>query len=98
MAIHKTESIVLRKRDFRETSLIVDFYTRDFCKLSGLLKGIRTDPNKFASTLEPFTLCEIIFYEKRNSDLHLVSQAYTRNNFDPIRQSITKVGTASFMM
>ncbi|MBP7836336.1 MAG: recombination protein O N-terminal domain-containing protein, partial [Candidatus Omnitrophica bacterium] len=30
MPIHKTEAIVLRRRDFRETSLIVDLYTRDF--------------------------------------------------------------------
>jgi DNA repair protein RecO (recombination protein O) len=98
MSIHKTEAIVINRRDFRETSLIADFYTRDFGKLSGLLKGIRGDPSKFASNLEPFSLNEIIFYRKRNSSLHLVSQADKKNNFDNIRQNIVKTGMSAFIM
>ncbi len=98
MSIHRTQALVLNKRDFRETSIIADFYTRDFGKLRGLLKGIRTEPAKFASNLEPFSLNEIIFYRKRNSSLHLVTQADKRNNFDSIRQSIVKVGMASLTM
>lgn len=78
--------------------MIADFYTRDFGKLSGLLKGIRTEPAKFASNLEPFSLNEIIFYRKRNSSLHLVTQADKRNNFDSIRQNVTKTGMSSLMM
>ncbi|MBU1870470.1 MAG: DNA repair protein RecO [Candidatus Omnitrophica bacterium] len=98
MSIDKTEALVLRKRDFRETSLIVDFFTRDFGKVSGLLKGIRTEPKKFASSLEPFSYNEIIFYRKRNTSLHLVSQADARNNFDRARQNIVKITIGSFMM
>lgn len=98
MSIHRTEAIVLNKRDFRETSIIADFYTRDFGKLSGLLKGIRTEPAKFASNLELFSLNEIIFYRKRNSSLHLVTQADKKNNFDSVRQSIVKAGMASLTM
>jgi len=98
MPIHKTESLVLRKWDFRETSLIVNFYTRDFGKLSGILKGIKTEPAKFASTLEPFSHNDIVFYKKINSALHLVSQCDRRDNFDPIRQNIYKVGAASLMV
>ena len=98
MSIHKTEAIVLNKRDFRETSTIADFYTRDFGKVSGLLKGIRDDPEKFATNLEIFSHNEIIFYRKRNSSLHLVSQADKRNNFENIRQDIAKVASGCFMM
>ena len=98
MPINKTQGLVIRKRDFRETSLIIDFFTRDFGKISGLLKGIRTDPKKFASTLEPFSQNEIIFYEKRNSALHLVSQADIINNFDSIRLNLSRVGAASYIM
>ncbi len=98
MPIHKTEAIVLSRFDFRETSLIVNFYTRDFGKLSGILKGIRQEPAKFASTLEPFSLNEIIFYKKINTSLHLVSQCDMRNNFRLIRQNISRIGLASIMM
>ncbi|KPK97857.1 MAG: hypothetical protein AMJ95_06970 [Omnitrophica WOR_2 bacterium SM23_72] len=97
MSIHKTEAIVLNRRDFRETSLIVNFYSREFGKISGLLKGMRTEPAKFASTLEPFSLNDIIFYKKRNSELHLVSQADLKDGFDEIRRNLSKVSTASLI-
>ncbi len=98
MSIDKTEALVLRKMDFRETSLIADFYTREYGKVSGLLKGIRAEPQKFASSVEPFSHNEIIFYRKRNSSLHLVSACDARENFAGIRQDIAKTGIASYMM
>src|SRR3989338_1831147 len=98
MPIHKTEAIVLRRFDFRETSLIADFYTRDFGKLSGLFKGIRSEPGKFASNVELFSHNEVIFYRSRNSSLHLVWQCDKKNSFDLIRQSISRSGLACFMM
>jgi len=88
MSIDRTEAIVLNKRDFRETSLIISFYTRDFGKLNGILKGIRAEPPKFATNPELFSHNEIIFYKKTNSSLHLVSQADKLDNFTRIRQSI----------
>ena len=86
------------RRDFRETSIIAEFYTSEFGKISGLLKGIRSDPDKFASNLEPFSLNEIVFYRKTHSPLHLVSQADKLDNFTRIRQSIEKTVMAGFMM
>jgi len=97
MSIHKTEAIVINRFDFRETSLIVNFYTRDFGKIRGILKGIRREPKKFASTLEPFSFNEIIFYRKINSTLHLVSQCDIRNNFHGIRRDMLKVGAGGII-
>jgi len=98
MPICKTEALVTARRDFRETSLIVDFYTRDFGKLTGLLKGIRTEPKKFASPVGLFSHNEIIFYQKRSSSLHLVSECDLLGDFNAARHSIMRSGMASFMM
>ena len=98
MPIDRTQALILNRQEFRETSLIVNFYTRDFGKLSGLLKGIRAEPVKFASNLELFSQNEIIFYRNTNSGLHLVSQCDLNNNFTGIRQGIIKTAMASFMM
>jgi len=98
MSIDRATALVLNKRDIRETSIIVDFYSREFGKLTGLLKGIRTEPEKFASNLEPFSLNEIIFYRKTHSSIHLVSQADKLNNFTQIRSSLEKTTQAVFMM
>ena len=98
MSIERTQGLVLNKRDLRETSLIVDFYTKEFGKICTILKGIRTDPKKFASNLELFSLNEIIFYRKTHSSYHLVSQADKIDNFTRVRGNIERTTTASFMM
>ena len=97
MSIDRALGLVLNKRNLRETSIIADFYTKEFGKISGVLKGIRAEPEKFASNLEPFSLNEIIFYRKNNSGLHLVSQADKLDNFTRIRGSIERTITAGFM-
>jgi len=98
MSIHKTEAIVLKRFDFRETSLIVHFYTRDFGRINGILKGIRKEPAKFASTLQPFSHNEIVFYKKNSTSLHLVSQCDIKDNFDAARQNMIKIGSASIII
>jgi DNA repair protein RecO (recombination protein O) len=98
MSIHKTEAIVLRKRDFRETSLIAEFYSKDYGKFSGVLKGIRAKPGKFGSTVEPFSHTEVVFYRSRSHDLHLVGQCDTRDNFDAVRSDMIKSIIGGYMM
>lgn len=98
MSLVHTDSIILRKYDCRETSLILNFFTREQGKISGLLKGVRTEPAKFASSLELFSLNELIFYPKRNSSLHLVSACDLKDNFSALRGDISKVGVATVMM
>jgi DNA repair protein RecO (recombination protein O) len=98
MAINKTDAIVLSKRDFRETSVIANFYTRDFGKMTGLLKGLRTEPAKFASSVEPFSYNEIVFYQKRNSALHLVSQCDLKEDFYNLKKDLPKLSLCSLIM
>lgn len=98
MAILKSEAIVLKTFDFRETSLIAHFFTRDYGRLDGILKGIRSDSRKFASNLEPFSLNEIIFYQARSSGLHLISQCDLKDDFTVIRNNLKSIAYASYIM
>ncbi len=98
MSLERTECLVIKTIDFRETSLIANFYTKDYGKISALLKGIREEPKKFASTLEPFSYNEIIFYKKKNTTLHLISQCDLRDNFNAIREDLQKITVASLIM
>ena len=98
MAILKAEAIVLKTFDFRETSLIVNFFTKEYGRLDGILKGIRKDPRKFSSTLEPFSLNEIVFYQSRHSSLHLVSQCDIKDNFNTARSNLKAIAFASYLV
>ncbi len=95
--ILKTEAIVLKSLDFRETSQIVTFFTRDYGKVRGVLKGIRKDPKKFGSSVDRFSINEIVYYRYRNSDLHLISQCDLRQYFFKIREDFKKSMAASYI-
>ncbi len=74
MAIQRTNAIVLKRFPVRETSLVAVFFSQDFGKFSGILKGIRKKPKKFNSPVDLCSINQIVFYPSRNSSLHLVSQ------------------------
>lgn len=89
---------MLKRMDFRETSMIVNFYTKEFGKITGILKGIRGNPAKFASSLEPFSVNDIIFYSNNRSSLHLISECELQDNLALIRQNISKTASASIII
>ncbi len=74
MGLHTTDAIVLRRYPFRETSVVVSCLTDRFGKLKGLIKGLRVQPNRHRSQMEPMTINRIVFYDTHTSQLHLISQ------------------------
>ena len=94
--IVKTEGIVLKNFDFRETSRIATFFTRDFGKVKGILKGIRKDPKKFGSSVEKFSVNDIVYYRYRNSDLHLISHCDMKDFYSGLRQDLERMTAASY--
>ena len=96
--IHKTEAIVLKSIDFRETSRITTFFTHQYGKVKGVLKGIRKDPKKFGSNVDRFSINDIVYYQYRNSDLHLISHCDLKAFFFPIRQDLKRTMAASYIL
>ena len=95
----KTEAFVLKTMDYRDTSLCVRFYTRDAGKLSGIIRGIRDARARYGSTLEPFSLNEILFYRRRRGgDLHQVTQVETLDLFTPVREDLERLSYASYFV
>ena len=96
--IVQTEGIVLKSFNIRETSRIVTFFTKDFGKVKGILKGIRKDPKKFGSNVDNFSVNGIVYYQYRRSDIHLVSQCDLKDYFFPIRKDLKRSLAASYML
>ena len=98
MAIQKTEGILLRKADLRETSLILTFYTRDFGKIKGIVRGVRGPRSSCGgASMEIFALDDLVFYERRKSDIFTISQCDLSEFFGPIRASLEKLSYASYL-
>lgn len=93
----KTEGIILRSRHFRNTSLILTFYTKDRGKIEALAKGIKNRISKGEGGMEVFSQVEIIYYE-RGHILRLLSHSYLLNSFRFLRMSPLKFTCATYLV
>jgi len=87
--IKNSLAIVLNKSEYKETSLIVTFYTKDFGKITGLVKGARR-PGKYNSKFDLFSLNEIVFYEKSSNSFNIISECNLVKSYQDIRKDIHK--------
>ena len=90
MSIQKSEAILLTKRDIRETSSIAEFYTKDFGKIKGLIKGVRGPQAKFGIYLHEFAKFDIVFYDKRKADTYMITQCDLLNPYTEIAEDLDK--------
>lgn len=70
MPARVSEAIVLRTYPFRESSLVVSFFTREQGKLRGVARGARqTKNNKFGSGLERMSLVRMYYSQREGAEL-----------------------------
>lgn len=96
MSIHKTEAIVIKVIPFRSSSLIVTFFTPSLGKIRGVVKGVHREGEIRQAGFELFTHAEYIFYEKKRSDLHLISDAAILDSHNAIRNRLEGIAYASY--
>lgn len=98
MAIEKTDGILLRRRSLRESSLILTFYTKDFGKMSGVIKGARGPRAQLGINPQLFSLNRIIFYESKRKRLSIISQCDLLDLFRLIRRDLQKSVYAEYFL
>jgi DNA repair protein RecO len=89
--ILKTEAVVLRTMDYRETSKILTLYTRQSGKMGVMVKGARQRKNSFGSTLEPLSHIAAVIYTKEGRDLQLLTECDHCRVFRAIPTSLEKM-------
>lgn len=96
MAIQKTQSYLLRKIPLRETSWILTCLTRSFGKLKGVVKGARKEKSTWFSACEPFTLANMVFYEKPKTGLHLITELAVLQPHERLRRNLPALTYAGY--
>lgn len=97
-SIIKTKAFVLNKLDFGDTSKIANFYTIDFGRISGIIKGARSPKSKIGRTIDVMNFVELVFYKKDNREVQLVSQADLISHYPNIKSDLEKLKYASAIM
>ncbi|MCM8765298.1 MAG: DNA repair protein RecO [Candidatus Omnitrophica bacterium] len=77
--IEKAEALVLRRKEFRETSLLLTLFTREHGKINGLAKGVRLPLTRWGSNFPLFSHNLILFYPRRG--ISLVTEAELLDDF-----------------
>ena len=73
--IVKTRAVVLREIKYRDQSKICSLYTREFGKVSVIIKGARNPKNRLSGLFNAGNILDLVLYKKSGRDLHLVSDA-----------------------
>lgn len=89
--IIKTEAIVLNKINYGDTSIIATFYTKEYGKLSGILKGGRSSKSKIGAAVNPINHIEIVLYKKDTREVQLVSAASIISYYPGIKDNFEKI-------
>ena len=90
MAIQKTPAILLSKKEVRETSCIVHFYTHSFGKIKGLIKAVRGPRAVFGIYLQEFAEYDIVYYEKKRKDVYTISECDLKETFRQLNTDLDR--------
>ena len=96
--VESTEAILIRKRNFRDTSLIVSWCTESFGCVQTVAKGARRPKSPFAGKLDLFFEAEISVVRSRKSDLHTLTEVVLKNPFPGIRSNYLRTQGAAYFV
>lgn len=95
--IEKDLGFVIKRHNFRNTSIIASLYTLRYGKITGIFKGFYTLKKEFSTTLDIFTLNEFVFYPKKR-EIWLVSFADLICDYPFLREDISKTKIAALLI
>jgi DNA repair protein RecO (recombination protein O) len=96
--VQSTAAILLRKRKFSDTSLIVSWCTESFGCIQTVAKGARRAKTPFAGKLDLFFETEISIVPSRKSALHTLAEVVVKNPFVGIRKNYLRTQTAAYFV
>src|SRR5438034_6236609 len=85
--MESTAAILLRRRKFSDTSLIVSWCTESLGCIQTVAKGARRAKTPFAGRLDLFFETEIQIARSRKSHLHTLTEVVLKNPFSVIRKN-----------
>lgn len=96
--MQSTAAILLRKRKFSDTSLIISWCTESLGCIQTVAKGARRTKTPFAGKLDLFFEAEISVAPSRKSTLHTLTEVMLKNPFPGIRKNYLRTQAAAYFV
>jgi DNA repair protein RecO (recombination protein O) len=94
--IQSATGIILRTRPLTETSLIVNWLTPQFGRISTVAKGARRPKSPFIGKLDLFYEADFSFARSRRSELHTLREISLHDTHALLRQELGHLQQASY--
>ncbi|KPJ75326.1 MAG: hypothetical protein AMK72_05215 [Planctomycetes bacterium SM23_25] len=88
MPVYKSMVLLLRCRDWSETSQVVELLAREVGRLRCLAKGSKRGQNPFSGPLDRWTLGEAVFSLGHPDRLATLMELYETDRFDGLRRKL----------
>jgi DNA repair protein RecO (recombination protein O) len=92
----RVDAVILRHSDWGEADRMLWLFTRQMGKVRAIAKGIRKPRSRKSGHLEPFTQSALLLAWGR--DLYIVTQAEAINTHMALREDLTRMGYASYII
>ena len=89
----KTEGLILRQTDWRETDRILNVLTRDRGKMTFRARGVRSRRSRLAGSCQLLCYSEFTLFE--NQGRYIIDEAVPIEMFTELRQDVELVSLAS---
>lgn len=94
--VEKTRGLILRVLPLTESSLIVDWLTADFGRISTAAKGARRPKSPFRGKLDLFYLADFTFVRSARSELHTLREVELRETHPALRTNVHSLQQAAY--
>ena len=94
----KVEGIVLRNIKYSDNSLIIHIYTREYGRISCMVKRARSKKSGFAPSLfQPFNILQTEIYYNPKKDIHSIKEVNLINSFPDLTNDPNRIAIRLFL-
>jgi DNA repair protein RecO (recombination protein O) len=91
MPLQRTEAIVIGSLDLGEADRLITFYSLQFGKIKAVARGSRRLKSRWGRSTQLLTHCMLVFYEKKNNQLHRLRQCDIMYSFNGLWEDLKKL-------
>lgn len=96
MALIKTKGLVIKEQAFKEQDKILTIFTQDEGKIQCIARGVRRQKSGLLASTQIFAYSEFVYYPGKT--FGSINQANLIDSFYPLRNDLTKMALASYLL
>lgn len=95
MALEKATGLVIHTMNYGENDRIITLFTKEFGKITAMVKGARNPKSQFLGATQLFSYCDFVYYRGRS--FAYLNQVTLIESFHRLRNDLNKLAKAAYI-